>query len=353
MIRVFDGHNDTLMALTTAPEHEARSFFDAGVDGHLDLPRARRGGFGGGFFAMYTPADPGVEDSQETLTIDGVDIQMAIAIAPEYAWRTTQTMLAKARQLVDESQGAVAIVESAAEIEDCFARGTLAILLHIEGCECIDRGGDDDFAALDELYDAGLRSLGIVWSRPNVFGFGVPFRNPQSPNIGPGLSDRGKALVRRAGERGIVVDCSHLNERGFWDVAEHSPHPLVATHCGAWSITPSARNLNDAQLDAIAERFGVVGVNFYVGDLRRDGQSDPETPLTTLIETIDYVVDRIGIEHVAFGSDFDGATMSNELVDVTGLPRLIAGLAARGYDESALSALAHGNWLRVLRTILG
>ncbi|MCA8961251.1 MAG: membrane dipeptidase, partial [Planctomycetes bacterium] len=90
------------------------------------------------------------------------------------------------------------------------------------------------------------------------------------------------------------------------------------------------------------------GVNFYVGDLRADGRSDPETPIRRLVEHIDYMVDRIGIDHVAFGSDFDGATMSVELPDAAALPRLTAALATAGYDDGAIRKLAGENWLRVL-----
>ncbi len=107
--------------------------------------------------------------------------------------------------------------------------------------------------ALETWYAAGLRSLGPVWSRPNAFGHGVPFISPSSPDTGPGLTEAGRALVGRCAELGILVDLSHLNEAGFWDVAALEPGPLVATHSAAHALCATSRNLTDAQLDAIGE----------------------------------------------------------------------------------------------------
>jgi len=132
----------------------------------------------------------------------------------------------------------------------------LAPVLHIEGAEAID----PNFEFLDVLYEAGLRSLGPVWSRPNAFGHGVPFRCPSSPDTGPGLTDLGKELIGACNRLGILIDLSHLNERGFWDVAAISNAPLVATHSNAHALSPHSRNLIDSQLAAIRETGGIVGV---------------------------------------------------------------------------------------------
>ena len=146
----------------------------------------------------------------------------------------------------------------------------------------------------------------------------------------------------------FMLDLAHLNEQGFWDVASLSSAPLVVTHAAAHAICPSARNLTDLQLDAVRDSHGVVGLNFEVSSNRPDSHDDADTPLTVLVDQIDYLVDRMGIDCVAFGSDFDGARMPAALGDVAGLPRLIAALHDRGYDEPALRKLAHENWLRLL-----
>ncbi|HEX5690266.1 MAG TPA: membrane dipeptidase, partial [Roseiflexaceae bacterium] len=148
---------------------------------------------------------------------------------------------------------------------------------------------------------------------------------------------------------GIMIDLSHLNERGFWDIAALSDAPLVATHSNAHALCRSTRNLTDKQLDAIKESDGMVGLNFHVGFLREDGADNADTPLEVMVSQIDYLVERLGIDRVGFGSDFDGATMPKPIGDVAGLPHLLAALRERGYDEPALRKLAHENWVRVLR----
>ena len=253
--------------------------------------------------------------------------------------------MARLFRLETESEGQVQVVCTADQLSTCLENGVLAAVLHFEGAEAIDPQLD----ALLVFYQAGLRSLGIVWSRPNAFGYGVPFDFPRSPDTGPGLTPAGKDLVRACNELGILVDISHLNEKGFWDVARLSDAPLVATHSGAHALCPSTRNLTDAQLDAIGETGGLVGVNFHVGFLRADGQDDPETPIADIVRHIDYITGRIGVEHVAMGSDFDGATMPRELGDVSGLPRLLAALRAQGYGEADLAKITHQNWVRIFR----
>jgi membrane dipeptidase len=146
------------------------------------------------------------------------------------------------------------------------------------------------------------------------------------------------------------LDLSHINEQGFWDVAHLSEAPLVVTHSAAHALCPSTRNLTDRQLDAIKASKGIVGLNFEVANLREDAYDDPNTPLAVMVRHIDHLVAHLGIDGVAFGSDFDGGiTVAQELGDVAGLPRLIAALREHGYDDAALCKLTHENWIRVLQ----
>jgi membrane dipeptidase len=248
-----------------------------------------------------------------------------------------------------ESGGQVRVVRSADELAACLRDGVFAAILHVEGAEAIDPGLD----ALEVFYRAGLRSIGPVWSRPNAFGHGVPFKYPSSPDTGPGLTDAGKELIRACNRLHIMVDLSHLNEQGFWDVAGLSDAPLVATHSNVHAICPSTRNLTDQQLDAIKASDGMVGVNFHVGFLRADGQTDDDTPLDAIVEHASYLVERLGIDRVGLGSDFDGATMPRELKDAAGLPKLVAALQAHGFVDEDLRKLCYGNWIRVLRKTWG
>ncbi len=351
-IPVFDGHNDTLLDLYLPRRGGGRDFFERGERGHIDLPRAREGGFGGGFFAVFVPADPDGPQPpasplspEYVLTDDPAKMPLPAPLELGYAQRTALGMSALLFRLEAASAGQVRVVRAADELAACLRDGTLAAILHFEGAEAINPGLD----ALEVFYRAGLRSLGPVWSRANAFATGVPFLFPHSPDIGPGLTDAGKGLVRACNRLGIMLDLSHLNERGFWDVAALSDAPLVATHSNAHALTPTPRNLTDKQLDAIRDSDGMVGLNFAVGFLREDGKNDADTPIARMVEHLDYLVERLGIDRVGLGSDFDGATVPRAIGDVAGLPKLLAALRERGYDDAALRKLAHENWLRVLR----
>jgi membrane dipeptidase len=223
-------------------------------------------------------------------------------------------------------------------------KGALAMVLHMEGTEALRK----DLDALEVLYAAGLRSLGPVWSRSNIFGHGVPFNFPDGPDLGEGISEHGKELVRRCNRMGILVDLSHMNEKGFWDVAEISDAPLVATHSGVHALCPSPRNLTDAQLKAIADSGGIVGVNFARAFLRSDGLGEEPTSLMEIVRHVEYLVETMGVDHVAFGSDFDGTQVPQDLEDVSGLPRLMDALKDRGFKRKDRMKIAHGNWVRIL-----
>lgn len=354
MIPVFDGHNDTLTRIHTVEGLPLRTFLDGRDGGHVDLPRARAGGLAGGFFAVFT-ASPGW--TKVVRPMEGADGPVAggFTVDPpdrvdrRRALAHTLSVVSGLLRLEAESDGAVQVVRTAAEIAACRTAGRLAVVLHIEGAECIDTR----LEALDVLHAAGLRSLGPVWSRPNAFAHGVPFDFPRSPDTGPGLTAAGRRLVARCERLGVVIDLSHLNEAGFRDVARLSSAPLVATHSCAFTLSPSPRNLTDRQLDTVAASGGVVGINFHTGFLRSDGDWRAPTSLTEIVRHARYVADRIGIEHVALGSDFDGATMPADLPDVAALPRLMKALSDAGFGRSDLVRLAHGNWERVLRETWG
>jgi membrane dipeptidase len=341
-ISVFDGHNDLLSKLYRDP---ARPFLTEAGDGHMDLPRMRRGGFAGGFFAVFVPQDPEEESKPLLSSGEGYREPLASRLKLEYAQRVAFAQTARLFQLETETNGALRVVTSAEVLQEAIDRGSIAAILHFEGADPID----EDLHLLDVLHRAGLRSLGIVWSRPNAFGHGVPFEFPSSPDLGPGLTDAGRRLVKRCNELGIIIDVSHLNEKGFFDVAALSNAPLVASHCSVHALCKASRNLVDRQLDAIAESRGIVGVNLAVAFLRPDGKNFAETPIAVALDHIDYLVERMGIDHVGIGSDFDGALISSEIGDVSGMPKIVQGLEARGYSKQDVEKIARNNWLRVIR----
>ncbi len=222
--------------------------------------------------------------------------------------------------------------------------GRIAGVMHLEGAEAVG----PDLDALHLFHEMGLRSLGPVWSRPTIFGHGVPMAYPGSPDTGPGLTDAGKELVRLCTELGIMIDLSHLNEKGFDDVARLSTAPLVATHSNAHAICPSTRNLTDRQLHMIRERGGMVGLNFATFFLHPDGTGGIDLGWEVMLRHLDHLITHLGEDHVGLGSDFDGCTVPDLIGDVTGVPRLFDAMGAHGYDAGLIKKLALGNWLACL-----
>lgn len=343
---VFDGHNDVLLRL----ERDARiglkpDFFAENEVGHIDLPRARRGGFAGGLFAIFTP--PTFKDFSVRM---GPNDPAFTQTPPQpAALEVTLAMAARAMRLERGSGGAIAICRSVAEIRAAMSAGRLAIVLHIEGAEAIDAKLD----ALEVLHAAGLRSIGPVWSRSNIFGHGAPMAAQHNLDPGEGLTDLGKALVRDCDALDIMVDLSHLTESGFWDVAAISDNPLIASHSNVHAISPSARNLTDRQLDAIAERGGLVGLNFHTAFLREDCGHVAETSLDIAIRHLDHMLERLGENGVAIGSDYDGCLPPSAIGDAGRLQALTERMRAAGYGDSLMAKICRENWLRVLLRVWG
>lgn len=341
-IPVFDGHNDLLSCLWHGNDGAAAGFF-AGRDGDIDLGKCHAGGFAGGLFAVWVGNDPA--NSPDPMALERV----FPAIDPARAHLETIQQIALFLRLTRTHPDVIRHCTSAQQIRAAQQAGAIAAVLHIEGCEGI--GADLD--ALYLYHAAGLRSLGPVWSRPNIFGHGVPFRYPASPDTGPGLTDAGLRLLRACDQLGILFDLSHLNEAGFWDVATHSDRPLIATHSNAHALTASTRNLTDRQLDAIAERGGLVGLNFGVQFLRPDGLKNPDTSLDVLIRHLDHLLSKLGETGVALGSDFDGAMMPQAIGNAAGLPQLFDALRRSGWGDTLIRRLAWDNWIDTLGRVIG
>lgn len=336
MLPVLDGHNDAL----TAEDHALLATGRSG--GHLDLPRMRAGGVRAAFFAVFTESP--AASWEPVARGDGV-AELPPAAPVGHAQAAAEATAVAGRLAALERAGHLTIARTIADIDAARdGEGPPAAILHLEGAEAIDPA----LESLEHWYAAGLRSLGPVWSRENEFGHGVPFISPSSPDTGPGLTAAGERLVHRCAELGILIDLSHLNEKGFWDVARAERGPLVASHSGVHALCQTSRNLTDRQLDAIGSSGGLVGIVYACRFLRADFGEDEDTPLELIARHAAYVAERIGVEHVALGSDFDGAEIPAALGDVTGVPRVLEALADAGFSERELRAVAWENWRRVL-----
>lgn len=344
-IPVFDGHNDALTRLWLSDHPDpVHVFIHERLAGHLDLKRCQEAGFIGGMFAIFLPPYSYVQQHHPNKLFD----QNASDFTQQQIEQICLEQLDFAHQLAQRSTD-IHICTTVQDIEDCLAEQKLGIVLHMEGAEALQHNPD----LLDVFYEAGLRSIGPLWNRPSRFGHGLNAKFPHSPDTGEGLTLEGKAFIKRCSDKKMVIDVSHMNERAFWDTVDILQQPIVATHSNAHALCPQARNLTNLQLKAIRDSKGMVGVNFDVAFLRSDGQRNSNTSIDVILDHLDYLIDQMGEEHVGFGSDFDGALISTELEDVTGLHRLIERMQQRHYSNTLIQNLCMNNWMKVLYRIFG
>ncbi len=349
-MRVFDGHNDLLYRLWETGDRDGAAFLTSDGQGHIDLERARIGGFSGGLFAVFADS-PEFEQTLASTDASAMPLSMddIEPIGLTYASAVCREQIAIVRRMSAARPDALRICSSTGQIGQAMSDGAVACVLHVEGLEMID----DPRAQLPELYDLGVRSIGPVWSRPNRFGHGVPFRYPCDPDTGPGLTAAGFELIEICQQMGILVDVAHINAAGVADVASVAETPFVSSHAGVHAICPASRNHTDDQLRTIAHSGGLVGIVLNTDFIRRDGRADPDTDLSSFVDHIRHVINVAGIEAAALGSDFDGGPVARDLADCSALPSLVRRMEAGGLDAAQIEAVCHGNWLRVLKETIG
>ncbi len=332
---IFDGHEDFITQIkprgaTFGPRGGRDFLLDAtapdGIEGHIegskrghvDVPRAMRGGLGGCFTSIYL--------SNERAEFNPVG----------YAMDEMNDVF----RIADRSEGRFRVCRTVAEVRKAWDEDSFASVFMFEGADPISWS----LKELRVFYEAGLRCLAPTWSRSTIFAHGVSFGGnlPET-----GLTDLGRELVHECDLMGIILDVSHINPAGFWDMIEESKNPIVATHSSVRAISPHVRNLEDDQIRAIAKKGGTIGINFANIFLRPDMQANQETPLDVVVSHFMHIVNLVGDEHVSFGSDFDGTDIPSVIGDSAGLPVLCRALKAAGLSEAAMERVCHGNFLRV------
>ncbi|MBQ9719510.1 MAG: membrane dipeptidase, partial [Oscillospiraceae bacterium] len=221
------------------------------------------------------------------------------------------------------------------EVKQANDNGKIAAQLNSEGGELLDC----DPEKLDWAKQAGVVSVNLTWNHANE----LSGSHREAPERG--LSDRGRAFVRRAGELGIRLDVSHCSDAAFWDLVKLTEQPVIATHSDARAICPHTRNLTDDMFRAIAESGGVVGLNFYTAFVAPSG----EPTMDDILRHFDHFLSLGGENHIALGADLDGCSaLAGGLRGVEDMPRLWQALNDHGYDENLLEKIFYRNWLRVL-----
>jgi membrane dipeptidase len=325
---VIDGHCDTLLRWQASESpREPRARRSDTDRGHIDLERLKQGGVTAQNFACY----------------------LWPRFLPSQATRQTLRMIDLFYRFQDEHADDLCLTRGAHDIERAKAEGQIAGILSMEGAE----GLEGDLGVLRMIYRLGVRWIGLTWNHRNQAADGLA-----ELRTGGGLTEFGVRLVQEMNRLGMIVDIAHLAPAGVSDVLATSEAPVVASHANAHALCPVPRNLSDAQLAGLAQTGGVIGVT-YVPDFIRDGANTAAgndlVTLDMLLDHVDHIVQVIGIDHVGLGSDFDGFTdpPPEGLKDVSCVPNVTAALIERGYSAEAVRKILGGNWLRVIRQVIG
>jgi membrane dipeptidase len=313
-----DLHADTLMwsrwmGYDLHARHEP-PLWRAAFGGHVDVPRMRDGGMGAQFFGLVSvPFAPRMRGLARIIH-DQIDVLV---------------------ETIDRDPGALRLVRSADEVEQCRRDGVVAALLGIEGAHALE--GDID--RIEAFAQRGVRYLGLLHFSANEAGFPAYGRGRSDTD---GLTRWGHDLLRRCEAAGVLVDLAHINRKGFLDACAAATRPPIVSHTGVLGAFDHWRNIDDAQLRAVADKGGVIGVIFcprYVGG---DG-------LSAVVHHLCHILDVAGEDAPALGSDWDGFIVpTRELCDPRGLPLLTDALLRAGVPERTIGKILRGNVLRVL-----
>ena len=322
---VVDTHADTLQALfpgkrdlTSCDDRVNTGLGKRSKVGHVDIPRLIEGGVDCQVFALFTAFQPHPDRP-----------------------------LSKALQMMDifyseceKNADKIKPVSSYEEIMRAKEEGKIAALLSIEGGEVIEA----NIGVLRMLYKLGVRMMSLTWNWRNELADGVG----ESRSRG-GLSDLGVEVVKEMEKLGMIVDISHLSESAFWDLVAICKKPIIASHSNCRSVCDHKRNLTDDQIRAIAEKKGVIGMNFAPAFVHKE-----KATVERLVDHMDHIVNLVGIDYVGLGSDFDGIGSTPEgLEDVSKMPNITKVLVSRGYSDKEVKKILGENHLRVFKDVLG
>jgi len=314
-----DLHADTLMwsrwiGYDLHKRHEP-PLFKAALGGHVDLPRMREGGQGAQFFGL---------------------VSLPLADRPKGMARTVHEQIDQLDAQMAAKPGALRLVKTAAELEACNHDGAIAALLGIEGAHALE-GDLDNVAAFARR---GVRYIGILHFSANEAGYPAYGRGRDDP---AGPTPWGLHPVQRGEEEGVLVDLAHVNKAGFLDACRVAKKPPIVSHTGVLGAFEHWRNIDDEQLRAVADKGGVVGVIFCPRFVGGDG-------LEPVVKHLQHIVDVVGEDCAAFGSDWDGFIVpTRELKDPRGLPLLTDALLAAGMSKTTIGKILRENVIRVLR----
>ncbi len=313
---VFDGHCDTILEVI----NHKRSLGSKTLIGHLDIPRMQEGGVDVQFFAVF------IEDIYK----------------PDRSLKRTLQLIDCFYKEMERNQDDISLVTSYHQIEEVNRAGKIAAILSIEGGEALE----GDLGVLRVLYKLGVRLLTLTWNQRNQIADGIG-----ESRTGSGLTEFGLKVIDEMNDLKMLIDVSHLSETGFWDVVKRSKTPIVASHSNCYALCPHLRNLKDEQIKALADKGGVIGITFVPNFLTQEKR---KTTVKDVVKHINYLVEKVGVDYVGLGSDFDGTGgLPLGLEGVDKIPNITGELLDRGYKERDIKKILGENFLRVFKEVVG
>lgn len=306
-MQLIDLHCDTIGRILETGESLYKN------SGHFDLQRAEKAGLVLQFFSLFLP--------------------------PQEQGEALKGVIQQIDRFYQETERYPHMVYPLLSIKDYKPDNhRLAALLHLEGAECL--GTELEYLRI--MYRLGIRSVGLTWNNRNLLADGVK----EGEDDG-GLSKAGRKMVREMRTLGVLLDLSHIAPNGFYQAIDEYQGPILVTHANARSICDHPRNLSDSQLKSLAESGGVIGLNQVSDFVKKDKKPD----LDDFLNHVDYVASLIGVQHVALGSDFDGADHV-VLPGIDAYARLENCFLQRGFSRQEMEMIFNNNVERVLRQIL-
>lgn len=336
-MKYLDFHCDTLKLAYEKKRETIWEFPEASVD----ITRLCRGGAGAQFFAAFVHPKEDKNWWEQHITEENESGEEAFWMEDAY--------IQAAKRILDNTQTQhsreMAVVRTAGEMEAAINEGKLAAFFTLEDGRSVN-GSLEKLKAYGEM---GVSLITLTWNYENCFGF------PNSKKreiMEQGLKPFGKEAVEYMNDLGIVVDVSHLSDGGFWDVAQISRRPFVASHSNCRALSPHPRNLTDEMLRALAEKGGVTGLNFCSVFLGENTESR-YSRIEDMTAQVSHMVKVGGLDCVAIGTDFDGIESYLEIEDPTQMELLFEALRRAGFSQDAVERMAWENGRRVLRDIMG
>ena len=322
-MKVVDMHCDTILELYKARERgEEISLLDN--DLHIDLKKMEAGDYFLQNFALF------------------VDLK-----GTEDPFLTCVRMADLFYQVMEENRDRISPVTTWAEIERNWKEGRMSALLTLEEGEVCQ----GDPALLRTLYRLGARMMTFTWNYENSLAW--PGREGGLPETEKGLKERGFEILEEMEALGMIVDVAHLSDAGIWDVLRTAKKPFVASHSNARSLASHARNLTDEMIRAIAEKGGVIGINYYCNFLEDIPEGGRQiSRISRMVEHMKHIRQVGGAGCIGLGSDFDGIYGEVESGNSAGLPRLAEAMESAGFTAGEVEAVFHGNVLRLYREVL-